>query len=114
LPDVHAYKDLYAHCDHMPGAPRQLRVGGVVTMRTLGWKASLQPLPRSGGINPFYLHLTLVLSRDGDVGGDQVEDVEIERYVIDDPTMEYTDVELHLAAGSEDPAPPLIEVIHTQ
>lgn len=112
---VLGYKDFYAHCDHMPGKERALRVGGVIECPTGGWSAKLVPHERSGppGINPLVLELDLVVTEPTGGVPEVLTDIEVEEYKITDPAFDYHDVYIF---GDEEhgDGPGQVVVIHTQ
>jgi hypothetical protein len=110
---VHAYEDFYANCDHMPGAERALRVGGRIIFRTTGWSARLEPTQGNVGINPDMLHLDLVLTSPEGASGDALTPFDLEPWTAAPPAREYDEVEFHVR-GTDDDAPPVLKVEHTQ
>lgn len=110
---VTQYKDFYAHCDHMPGSDRALRVGGIVVCPTTDWSARLEPHERTGPppFNPLVLELDLVLEEP--LGAHEtITEIEVE-YVIDKPELEYDDVYI-FGDGEHGDGPGSVEVVHTQ
>jgi len=110
---VHAYKDFYAVCNHMPGSSdrgRLFRVGGTITFATDGWDARLerkdnQPVP----ISPLSLQLELVLSEPSGAI-DVLTDVELPEYREENPAHEYYEVVFSVrnadgSASAEEPPP---------
>jgi len=112
---VLGYKDFYAHCDHMPGKPRVLRVGGVVECPTDGWSAKLVPHERSGppGFNPLVLELDLVVSEPSDGAEEVLTEIEVEKYEVTDPVFDYHDIYI-FGDGEHGDGPGQVVVIHTQ
>ena len=111
---VHEYKDFYASHDHMPGSDRTLRVTGTVVFRTGGWSACLEETDGNTGINPKMLVLNLVITppEEGAVTTDALTPVEVE-WSVDDPQIEYEQVEFRVV-GSDDDPPPVIDVVHPE
>ncbi len=113
MPNFHEFGELHASCDHMPGKPLTLRVGGDVKTRTGGFSAGLEPRQTPGPINPLMLQLDLVLTHSGGPSADAITQVDLEEYVEVDPAIEYTEVEINVSSedggGSK-----VVEVVHTQ
>lgn len=115
MSEVIAYKDFYAHCDHMPGKDRVLRVGGVVECPTDGWSAKLVRHERSGPppFSPLTLELDLVLEEPQGEASEVITDIEVEEFSIKDPSFDYHDV--HIFGDREHgDGPGQVVVIHTQ
>jgi len=111
---VHAYEDFYASHDHMPRSDRTLRVSGTVVFTTSGWSCSLRQTEGNTGINPTMLSLDLLLTEpppDTPVM-DVLTPCPVE-WSVDDPAIEYQQVQFRVR-GSEDEPPPTIEVVHPQ
>jgi hypothetical protein len=110
---VYEYQELFANCDHMPGADRAIRVGGTVVFRTGGWSADLRESKDQPGINQFILHLDLVLDPPEGAVTEVLTPVELPQFQIDDPEIEYEEVHFKVV-GSEDKPPDPVTVVHTQ
>lgn len=115
MPGPIEYKDFYAICNHMPGDDRVLRVGGTLVFPTSGWSAELD-LAKQKGINPLLLEFDLTVSAPPD--GKAIEDVltrfDLEEYRIEEPALEYQQVEFHLVDRDGEAGPGTIEVDHPQ
>lgn len=107
---VHEYEDFRANCDHMPGRGRKLKVGGTVVFRQGGWSARLEAREGNQGINDKLLHLNLVIDP-AEYGPDLITHFPLDEYQIDDPPIEYDQVEFHVV-GSDDDPPEILEVEH--
>jgi len=111
---VHAYEDFYASHDHMPGSARTMRVSGMVVFATGGWSASLRATEGNTGVNPKMLSLDLIL--EGPAGGDPATDVLTPcavEWSVDDPSIEYQEIQFHVVGTQDDP-PPVLDVEHPQ
>jgi len=111
---VLGYKNFHAHCDHMPGKERALRVSGIVECPTDGWSAKLVPHERTGppAINPLVLELDLVMT-ESTSATDVITDIEVEEYKVTDPAFDYHDVYI-FGDGDHGDGPGQVVVIHTQ
>jgi hypothetical protein len=110
--DAQEYQDVYATCNHMPGAERALRVGLTVICPTTGWSVKLEPTAGNTGINQFMLHLDLTVTPPEP--GTGVEDVitPVSReWKQAPPALEYEQVTFH---RSDAEPPPTMKVDHTQ
>lgn len=110
---VDEYKNFYAICSHSPVGEHALRVGGTVCFRTSGWSATLEQTEGNTGINPFLLHLDIVMIPPDPAT--PVQEVitcqELPEWQVAEPAIEYTELEFHVR-GSDDPPPPVIPVQH--
>jgi hypothetical protein len=110
--DTQEYDGFYAICNHQPGGDnRALRVGGKVQCLTKGWSAHFEETQGNTGINPFLLHLDLVLvPPDGNVP-EVLDWIDIDEWRQAPPVQEYKQVEFHRSDG--DP-PPILDVKHVE
>jgi hypothetical protein len=106
------YQDFYAICNHMPGAERVLRVGGTVVAPTNGWTAELEEYSGQPSPNQFLLQLTLRVRVPTGPVLEVLTPIELEEFRIEDPPIEYTQVEFHVEGASDIEPPPVIEVEH--
>lgn len=109
---VHAYEDFYASHNHMPGSSGALRVTGTVVFRTSGWSCSLRETEGNTGINPMMLGLDLILTEPSPdtVVTDVLTPCPVE-WSVDDPSIEYEQVQFTVR-GSDDEPPPILDVEH--
>jgi hypothetical protein len=111
---IHEYDGFYAYCDDMPGGSnKDLRVGGTVVFQTRGWSVRLERRKGNTGINPLLLHLNLVFEAPADNVAQAITPVELEEWRIEDPQLEYEQVEFHMVGCDDDP-PPVLRVTHLQ
>ncbi|HET9197633.1 MAG TPA: hypothetical protein VFN92_05175 [Solirubrobacterales bacterium] len=106
------YQDFYAVCNHMPGAERVLRVGGTVVAPTRGWTAVLE---QDDGLPPvvqFLLKLKLRVTEPQDGAAEVITPIELPEYRIEDPAIEYEQVEFVFEGPDGIEGPPVIEVEH--
>jgi hypothetical protein len=109
----YSYEDFFAICDHEPGAERVIRVGGTIVFMESGWSARLKEFEGNPGINPFLLHLDLVLEVPTPPTADVIVRFELPEWRQAPPLREYDQVEFHLVGHDGDP-PPILKVSHPE
>jgi hypothetical protein len=109
---VNSYEDFYASHNHMPGSSRTLRVTGTVMFITEGWDCSVQEASNNKCVNDKMLHLELHLKSPGD--GTGVPEVLTPcpfEWSVDDPPIDYEQVEFTVI-GTDDEPPPVLDIDH--
>ncbi len=111
---VDHYEDFYASHDHMPGSDHAIRVTGTVVCRTGGCSAELQERRGNTGINPEMLHLNLILTAppEGSAVTEVLTPISLE-WSVDEPQIDYREVEFHVVGTDDDP-PPVLDVVHPE
>jgi len=106
------YQDFYAICDHMPGADRVFRIGGTVVAPTGGWTATLEEDDGLPPVNQLLLKLKLVVTKPQGVSTKAITPVELNEHRIEDPPIEYDEVEFVFEGPDGIEGPETIKVEH--
>ncbi|MDQ2631879.1 MAG: hypothetical protein M3Y75_13035 [Actinomycetota bacterium] len=106
------YQGFYAICDHMPGADRVLRIGGTVVAPTGGWTAVLEEDDGLPPVNQFLLKLKLVVTEPQDAATEVITPIELNEHRIEDPSIEYDEVEFVFEGPDDIEGPAMIKVEH--
>jgi hypothetical protein len=106
------YQAFYAVCDHMPGADRVLRVGGTVVAPTGGWTATLEEDDGLPPVNQLLLKLKLVITEPEGGATDVITPIELDEHRIEDPAIEYDEVEFVFEGPEGIEGPETIKVEH--
>ena len=111
---VDHYEDFYASHNHMPGSDRAMKVTGTVVCVSDGCSAELRRHGGNPGINPQMLRLDLHLTPPPEgTSVPQVLTPTAVEWSEPDAQIEYQQVDFTVV-GTDDEAPPSIDVEHPQ
>jgi hypothetical protein len=106
------YQDFYAICNHNSDEDRVLRIGGTVIAPNPGWTAELEEYRGLPPVVQTLFKVKLVVTESNGNVPQVITPIELPEYRVENPVLEYSQVEFVFEGPDDIEGPGAIEVEH--